>query len=99
MRTTIARMRDLVRKHPTVVLIPFAVLFLVVGVVEARRDSATVDEAIDLASGVSGIVHRDVGLTPEHGLLTKFPPALAALLAHPIVPDGPGYKKGDWFDN
>jgi hypothetical protein len=89
----------LVRAKPALLLLPLALLFTVVGLVEASRDAATVDEAIDVASGVTGIVRRDVGLTPEHGVLVKFLPAVPALLAHPVVPDGPGYQKGDWFDN
>jgi hypothetical protein len=35
---------------------------------------------------------------PEHGVLTRVLPALPALLAHPVVPDGPGYRSGAWFD-
>ena len=80
-------------------LVPLALLFTAITLTEAWRDAPTVDESIDIASGVTGVVRHDLGLTPEHGALTKMLPALPALFAHPIVPDGPGYRSGDWFDN
>ena len=79
-------------------LVPLALLFTAITLTEAWRDAPTVDESIDIASGVTGVVRHDLGLTPEHGALTKMLPALPALFAHPIVPDGPGYRSGDWFD-
>ncbi|MEY2434896.1 MAG: hypothetical protein QOC92_4621 [Acidimicrobiaceae bacterium] len=80
-------------------LVPLAIVFAVLGLVEAWRDSPTVDESIDIASGVTGLVRHDLGLTPEHGVLTKILPALPALAGQPVVPDGPGYQSGDWFDH
>ena len=80
-------------------LLPLALVFAVMGLVEAWRDSPTVDESIDIASGVTSLVRHDLGLTPEHGVLTKVLPALPALAGQPIVPDGPAYQSGDWFDH
>jgi hypothetical protein len=80
------------------VLVPLALLFVGMGLVEAWRDSPTVDESIDIASGVTGLVRHDLGFTPEHGVLTKILPALPALAARPVVPVGAAYKSGDWFD-
>jgi hypothetical protein len=81
------------------VLVPLALIFLATGLVEAWRDAPTVDEAIDVAAGVTSIVRHDLRLMPEHGVLTRVLPAVPALLAHPVVPDGPGYESGDWFDH
>lgn len=86
-----------IRRRPALTLIPLALLFLVTGLVEAWRDSPTVDEAIDIAAGVSSVVHHDLRLMPEHGVLVKLLPALPALAAHPAVPDGAGYRSGDWL--
>ncbi len=80
-------------------LVPLALIFLATGLVEAWRDAPTVDEAIDIAAGVTSIVRHDLRLMPEHGVLTRVLPAAPALLAHPVVPDGPGYRSGDWFDH
>ena len=80
-------------------VVPLALLFLATGLIEAWRDAPTVDEAIDVAAGVTSIVRHDLRLMPEHGVLTRVLPAVPALLAHPVVPDGPGYRSGDWFDH
>ena len=87
------------RGRPAVVLVPLALLFLVTGLVEAWRDSPTVDETIDIASGVTSLVRHDLRLVPEHGVLTKVVPALPALLGHPVVPAGPSYLSGEWTDH
>jgi 4-amino-4-deoxy-L-arabinose transferase-like glycosyltransferase len=73
--------------------------FLVSGLVQAGRDAPTVDEGIDLASGVTALVRRDLSMTPEHAPLGKLPAALPALAAKPIVPEGEAYRQGDWFDH
>jgi hypothetical protein len=91
--------REAVRRRPALVLLPLAILFLATGLIEAWRDSPTVDETVDIAAGVTGLVRHDLRLTPEHGVLTRVLPALPALFAQPIVPDGPGYQSGDWFDH
>ena len=80
-------------------LAPLALIFLATGLVEAWRDAPTVDESVDIAAGVTSIVRHDLRLMPEHGVLTRVLPAAPALLAHPVVPDGPGYRSGDWFDH
>ena len=52
-------------------LVPLALIFLATGLVEAWRDAPTVDEAIDIAAGVTSIVRHDLRLMPEHGVLTR----------------------------
>ena len=90
---------QLARRRPIVVLVPLVVLFVASGLVQAWRDSPTVDEAVDIASGVTSLVRHDLRLNPEHGVLTHVLPALPALLAHPVVPRGPAYASGEWFDH
>ena len=80
-------------------LVPLALLFVVVGLVEAWRDAPTVDEAVDIASGVTSVVRHDLRLNPEHGVLARILPAVPALFAHPIVPKGEAYRSDDWFDH
>ena len=75
------------------------VTFLVWGVLQAARDAPAVDEGTDLASGITALVRRDLSLTPEHPPLGNLLAALPALAARPIVPDGPAYRSGDWFDH
>ena len=72
--------------------------FVTIGLIEASRDSATVDEAVDVASGVTIVVRHDFRMNPEHGPLPKVLSALPALLAHPIVPNDDTYRDGAWFD-
>ena len=57
------------------------------------------DEGTDLASGITALIRRDLSLTPEHPPLGNLLAALPALAAQPIVPDGPAYRNGDWFDH
>lgn len=75
-----------------------AVAFLGIGVQQARQDAPTVDEGVDVSSGVVGWVRHDLRLVPEHPPLAKAVAALPALLARPIVPDTAAYREGDWFD-
>jgi hypothetical protein len=81
-----------------VVLVLLVVQFAVIALVEASRDSATVDEAVDVASGITTVVRRDFRMNPEHGPLPKVLSALPALVARPIVPDDDTYRSGAWFD-
>ena len=81
------------------ILVLLSVAFLVVGVHQAGRDAPTVDEGVDVSSGVASLVHRDLRMVPEHPALPKAVAALPALLAHPIVPDDTdAWQEGDWFD-
>ena len=80
------------------VLLVLAVLFLAIGLHQAARDAPTVDEGVDVSSGVASLVRRDLRMTPEHPALPKAVAALPALLAHPIVPDTEAWERGDWFD-
>lgn len=86
-------------RRPALLLVPLALLFVVTGLVEAWRDAPTVDEAVDIASGVTSVVRHDLRLNPEHGVLARVLPALPALLAHPVVPEGQAYRSDDWFDH
>lgn len=76
-----------------------ALVFLASGLYQAAHDSPTVDEAVDIASGVTSLARHDLRLNPEHDLLVHVLPAGPALLAHPVIPEGPGYRRGDWFDH
>jgi hypothetical protein len=75
-----------------------AVQFVVIGLVQAHRDSVTVDEAVDVSSGISIATRHDFRMNPEHGPLPKVLSALPALFTHPIVPDGDSWRSGAWFD-
>jgi hypothetical protein len=44
-------------------------------------------------------VRHDLRIVPEHDVIVRVLPALPALLAHPVVPDGPAYRSGAWFDH
>lgn len=76
-----------------------AVVFTVSGLRQAWADSPTVDEGVDLASGLSYWVHGDLRMNPEHPVLPKLLSAAPALAAGPIVPEGPHWVDGDWFDH
>ncbi|MEZ5182894.1 MAG: glycosyltransferase family 39 protein [Acidimicrobiales bacterium] len=80
------------------VLLVLAALFLAIGLHQAGRDAPTVDEGVDVSSGVASLVRRDLRMNPEHPALPKALAALPALLAHPIVPDTEAWERGDWFD-
>lgn len=80
------------------ILTVLAVAFLAVGLQQAARDAPTVDEGVDLSSGVSALVDHDLRMVPEHPPVPKVVAALPALLAHPIVPHTEAYRSGDWFD-
>lgn len=82
-----------------VVVAFLAVVFVVAGLVQAWTDSPTVDEGVDLAAGLSHWVHHDLRMTPEHPPLPQLLAAAPALAAQPIVPKGPAWEEGDWFDH
>ncbi|GAC1586656.1 MAG: hypothetical protein NVS3B21_00920 [Acidimicrobiales bacterium] len=81
----------------SVAAILLVLAFIGSGLVQAWRDSPTVDEAVDIASGITSIVRHDLRLEPEHDLLVHVLPPIPALFAHPIIPDGVGYRTDDWF--
>ncbi|MEO8696702.1 MAG: glycosyltransferase family 39 protein [Acidimicrobiales bacterium] len=85
------------RLHHLVLLI-LAAQFVTIGLIEASRDSATVDEAVDVASGITIVARHDFRMNPEHGPLPKVLSALPAMLAHPIIPNDETYRDGAWFD-
>lgn len=80
------------------ILTVLCVAFLAVGLHQASRDAPTVDEGIDISSGVASLVRRDLRMNPEHPALPKALAALPALLAKPIVPTTEAWEQGDWFD-
>jgi Dolichyl-phosphate-mannose-protein mannosyltransferase len=71
--------------------------FLAFGLVQAWRDSPTYDEMFHLAGGVTALTDHQLRLTPEHPPLPKLLAALPALAAHPIVPHGESWRRGDGF--
>ena len=80
-------------------LLTFVLVFLVVGLVEARRDAPTVDEAVDMTAGLVAVQNHDLRMNPEHGLLHHvLPGVLPVLFADPLLPRTPAYADGDWFD-
>ncbi len=82
-----------------VALAALAVLFLVLGVVQARADSLTPDEGADLTAGLTALVHRDARMVPEHPVLPKVLVAAPALLGRPVVPASPAWRRGESFDH
>lgn len=84
---------------PRLVLALLVCGFVVVGLVQAERDSPAVDEVVDLTAGLVAVERRDVRMNPEHGVVPHVVSALLpSLLADPIVPVTEAYKDGDWFD-
>ncbi|MCU1497679.1 MAG: glycosyltransferase [Acidimicrobiales bacterium] len=79
------------------VLVALAIAFFAIGLFQAARDAPTVDEGVDVSSGVTSLVRHDLRLVPEHPALPKAVAALPALIAQPIVPDTEAYRNGDWF--
>jgi len=62
------------------------IAFLILGGIEAWRDSATFDEPVYVSSGVAAILHHDLADNAEHPPLFKVLAALPVLLVHPVVP-------------
>lgn len=71
--------------------------FVVLALIEAKGDGLSIDEAFDVTSGLTTVTARDTRFTNEHGLLPRVASAVPALLAHPDLPEGPGFESGDWF--
>lgn len=80
------------------ILVVLSLVFFAVGMHQADRDAPTVDEGVDVSSGVSHLVRHDLRMVPEHPVLPKVLAALPALIAQPIVPETPAWREGDWFD-
>lgn len=75
-----------------------SVIYLAIGLWQAARDTVTVDEAVDVSSGLAALVRHDLRLNPEHPPLPKVLSALPALAARPVLPDSDAWREGDWFD-
>ncbi len=69
--------------------------FAIVGLVESWRDSPTIDEPIYLASGLTTLTRHEFRFNVETGPLPKVLAALPALLAHPVIPKGASWDKGN----
>jgi hypothetical protein len=80
------------------ILLVLAAIFLATGLYQAAHDAPTVDEGVDVSSGVTSLVRHDLRMSPEHAALPKALAALPSLLAHPVVPDTKAYRSGAWFD-
>ena len=80
------------------VLVVLSLLFFAVGMHQAGRDAPTIDEGVDVSSGVAALVLHDLRMVPEHPVLPKVVAALPALIAQPIVPETEAWREGDWFD-
>ncbi len=79
------------------VLALLSVQFVVLGLVQAWRDSPTYDEKYHLAGGVTALTEHQLRLTPEHPPLPKVLAALPVLAAHPVIPHGESWARGDSF--
>lgn len=71
-------------------------LYLVLGLIQARRDAPSIDEGVNLAAGVSTVMRHDVRMNPEHPAPGRAWQDWPALFAHPIVPDSSAWERGDW---
>lgn len=76
-------------------LVALSAQFLLLGVVEAWKDSPTFDEGYYVSGGVTALTRHQLRLTPEHGVLAKALGALPALAAHPVVPGGTSWREGN----
>jgi 4-amino-4-deoxy-L-arabinose transferase-like glycosyltransferase len=80
------------------VLIALAALvtqFLVFGVVQAWRDAPTYDEGFHLPMGVTALTRHQLRFTLEHPPLPYALAAIPALFAHPVIPSGSAWNRGD----
>jgi 4-amino-4-deoxy-L-arabinose transferase-like glycosyltransferase len=74
-------------RHPGFRLVLVVILaFLVLGGIEAWRDSATYDEPVYVSSGVIAVLHHDLADNAEHPPLFKVLAALPVLAVQPVVP-------------
>src|SRR5690606_30585183 len=90
--TTMAAMDARVVGRVAVALL--AVVFTISGLRQAWADSPTVDEGVDLASGLTYWVHGDLRMSPEHPVLPKLLATAPALAAGPVVPKGSHWVDG-----
>jgi Dolichyl-phosphate-mannose-protein mannosyltransferase len=79
------------------VLALLSLQFLALGLVQAWRDSPTYDEKYHLAGGVTALTDHQLRITPEHPPLPKVLAALPALVAHPVIPHGESWQRGNGF--
>jgi len=83
------------RRTALLVLGALCLQFAVLGAVEAWRDSPTIDEPLYIASGVTALTRHQFRFNIETGPLPKVLGALPVLLAHPVIPNGASWAKGD----
>jgi MFS family permease len=77
------------------ILVAAAVGFLVLGGLEASKDSATFDEPVYVSSGLAAILHHDLADNAEHPPLFKVLAALPVLAVHPVVPGDGHWDRND----
>ena len=85
------------RRVAFAVLALLSLQFLVLGLVQAWRDSPTYDEKYHLSGGVTALTEHQLRLTPEHPPLPKVLAALPVLAMHPEIPHGRSWARGDSF--
>lgn len=81
------------------VLVVLCAQFAVLGLIQAGSDGLTFDEAPDLAVGLTGLVHRDLRMVPEHPPLPLLLSAAPALAAGPDVPKTEAWHENRYFDH
>ncbi|MGO9754481.1 MAG: glycosyltransferase family 39 protein [Solirubrobacteraceae bacterium] len=72
-----------------------AIGFLVLGTLEAWRDSPTYDEPVYVSSGLATLLSGDLSLNDEHPPLAKVLAVLPVLLVHPVMPSGRALTAND----
>ena len=97
MRVDIVPPVQVSRRGAFVVLALLSLQFLVLGLVQAWRDSPTYDEKYHLSGGVTALTEHQLRLTPEHPPLPKVLAALPVLVTHPEIPHGRTWARGDGF--
>lgn len=90
-------MTALRQRTALLLLAVLAVPFLTAGLYEAWQDSPTFDEPVYVAAGVTALTRHDLRINPEHPPLAKVLAALPVLAAHPRIPAGPGWSRGDEY--
>jgi len=92
------RRSGMTRRLALSVLAILSFQFAVLGLVQAWRDSLTLDEGVYLTAGVTALERHDLRMNPEQPPLAKVLSAVPVLLADPVVPDSDAWDENRWFD-
>jgi hypothetical protein len=96
LRRTVRRSATWMRGHAALSLLTvLATLFLVLGGIEAWRDSPTFDEPVYVAAGLAAISHQDLTLNDEHPPLMKVLADLPVVLVNHVVPANSSWSTND----